>query len=162
VCIFGPLRSHLWDEVIGRTMHFDSENALDLIDGTMSDAERRFWNKHLESCIDCSDDLVVWKSLTVLLSADHLVDAPKEAIVFGKEILDKPRKKETIEVKPILQQVIATLIFDSSAQPAFAGIREIGLVGQASVRQVVLRAADFDVRIRVSSSDERRDLLGQI
>jgi len=27
---------------------------------------------------------------------------------------------------------------------------------------MVLRAADFDVRIRVSSSEERRDLLGQI
>ena len=141
-------------------MHFDSEKALDLVDGTMSDAERRFWNKHLENCIDCNDDLVVWKSLTVLLRGDSLVDAPEDAIVLSKGIFDKPRK--TMEVQPLLQQVIATVIFDSSAQPAFAGIREIGLAGQATVRQMVLRAADFDVRIRVSSFEDRRDLLGQI
>src|SRR5262249_23209953 len=33
---------------------------------------------------------------------------------------------------------------------------------QACVRQMILRAAEFDVRIRITSFDDRRDLLGQI
>jgi hypothetical protein len=140
-------------------MHFDSERALDHVDGTMLEAERRFWDKHVESCGKCSDELTQWKTMASLFRGAHLMDAPQNALAYARQVFGRPQ--ETLEFRPLLRQVIATLIFDSNAQPAFAGVREAA-AGQAVVRQMILRAADFDVRIRVSSFDDRRDLLGQI
>src|SRR5262245_18548167 len=56
-----------------------------------------------------------------------------------------------------IRQVVASLIYDSFAQPAFAGAR-----GQQSSRQVVLRAEEFDIHVKVSETGESRELLGQI
>jgi hypothetical protein len=47
--------------------------------------------------------------------------------------------------------------FDSFAQPAFAGAR-----GVAEARQVVLRAEEFDIHVKVWGERAQRHLVGQI
>ena len=54
-------------------------------------------------------------------------------------------------------EVIASTTFDSFTQPVFAGAR-----GTDSARQLVLRAADFDIHIKISGKPAASTLLGQI
>ncbi len=54
-------------------------------------------------------------------------------------------------------EVIASRTFDSFTQPVFAGAR-----GTDSARQLVMRAAEFDIHIKISGKPEASTLLGQI
>jgi hypothetical protein len=49
------------------------------------------------------------------------------------------------------------LIFDSFAQPAFGGAR-----GESAARQMVMRAEEFDIHIRIWTTKNGREMLGQI
>src|SRR5262252_4593556 len=54
-------------------------------------------------------------------------------------------------------EVIASTTFDSFTQTVFAGAR-----GTDSARQLVMRAAEFDIHIKISGKPEAVTLLGQI
>ena len=141
-------------------MHFNSETALDLVDGTMALAEHRFWKTHIESCSECAVELHGWSTLAGWVKRVHLLNAPADVLVSGRQIFQTRR---TPEFRPFLRQIVASIIFDSFAQPAVAGARA-ELVAEGSVlwRQVVLQAEEFDIHIRISTLEDRRDLLGQI
>jgi len=52
---------------------------------------------------------------------------------------------------------VAELIFDSFAHPAFSGAR-----GESTSRQMVMRAEEFDIHIRIWTTKNGREMLGQI
>ncbi len=144
-------------------MHLISETALDLIDGTMAQAERRFWTNHLESCSQCAVELNDWAELTQWVKGSHLIDAPEQVQTLAMGII-KPRK--TLETRRPLQQILATVVFDSFAQPAWASVRgrtvEQTVSDEPLCRELVLAAVEFDIHVRISTSEQRRQLLGQI
>src|SRR5262249_35855746 len=55
------------------------------------------------------------------------------------------------------RRLIAQISFDSLTEPAFAGAR-----GATAARQVVLRAEEFDIHLRIWRNEQNRELLGQI
>src|SRR6266545_4058372 len=59
-------------------MHFSPETALNLIERTTSEAERRFWDKHIESCSECVVELCEWSTLVGWVTRMHLVSAPAD------------------------------------------------------------------------------------
>ena len=59
--------------------------------------------------------------------------------------------------RPKSTEVIASMTFDSYTQPVFAGAR-----GTDSARQLVMRAAAFDIHIKICGKAEASTLLGQI
>jgi hypothetical protein len=58
---------------------------------------------------------------------------------------------------PEVRLVVASILFDSLVQAAFIGTR-----GETDARQVLFRAEEFDIHLRLLMTDEGRELLGQI
>jgi hypothetical protein len=141
-------------------MHFNPDRALDMVDGTMPGAEYRFWNAHIDSCSECAVELHDWSTLAGWVKREHLLNAPADVLTSAKKIF---QTQKTPQSYPFLRQIVASITFDSFAQPAFAGSRaQLAAEGQVILRQVVLRAEEFDIHIRISTLDDRRELLGQI
>jgi hypothetical protein len=57
-----------------------------------------------------------------------------------------------------LRHVSASIVFDSFQQPALAGVRG----AETAARQLVLRAEDFDIHLKIWGEQHQRQLLGQM
>jgi hypothetical protein len=145
----------------GSTMHLNSETALNMADRTISRNDIPYWDKHLESCTECAAKLQVWKALIDSVTRAHLVSAPEDMVASAKEIF---RSRRIGEVRPTLRQIVASVIFDSLAQPVTVSIRAEAATydQQAVIRQVVFEAEEYDIYVRLSMFEDHRDLLGQI
>ena len=141
-------------------MHLNSETALNMADRTMSGNEISYWDKHLESCTECAAKLQVWTALINSVKRAHLVSAPKDMVASAKEIF---RSGRIGEVHPTLRKIVASIIFDSLAQPFTVTIRAAETYDpQAVIRQVVFEAEEYDIYVSLSMFEDHRDLLGQI
>ena len=123
-------------------MHLNSEEMIDAIQGSKQ-------NPHLDGCADCRRELGEWKQLLSTMYIPRLADAPAALLVKAYEIMEPPRPKFT--------EVLASMIFDSFTQPAFAGAR-----GTGTARQVVLRATEFDIHVKISGTPDDLMINGQI
>jgi hypothetical protein len=140
-------------------MHLNLKQVLDLIDGTIDKDERPRLASHLQSCRKCTTELENWSALLGLVKRRHLLAAPPDTLNSGKRLF----RKTSLDIRPSLRQIFATVVFDSFSQPAVAGVRaELALDEQSLLRQVILQAEEFDIRIRISKSEGGCDLLGQI
>jgi hypothetical protein len=135
-------------------MHLDTETAFDLVDGRLGAKAEADWASHLSSCPDCLALQEGSRALRTTLKRSHLENAPAQLVNSARALFRPPAAPEE---RRGIRQILATLAFDSFQQPAFAGAR-----GAGASRQVVLRAEDFDIHIRVSAGAEGRELLGQI
>jgi hypothetical protein len=135
-------------------MHLSSETALDFIDGRLAKDEETFWRKHMEICNQCTEDLGLWRQLGTDLKRPHLKSVPADVLNKVTEFFPYRRDESQFS----LRSVIATLIFDSFRQPALAGARGVA----ASARQLVMRAEEFDIHIKVWGEPDHRQILGQL
>ena len=135
-------------------MHISSEIALDLIAGRLPDDQKSFWNRHLELCMECTAELGRWRELEVGLTRSHLKSASEEsvksAIGIGSSLQSESGSKS--------RSIFAAIIFDSFLEPALAGARG----ASAAARQIVMRAEEFDIHIKIWGEPEHRQLLGQL
>lgn len=122
-------------------MHLTLESIIDLLDGRSED-------KHADQCSECRGRVEEWRLLHSRLHGNHLTDAPAAVLKAAYGILG-PR--------PGIGQSLASMIFDSLSQPAFAGAR-----GAAEARQVVLRTTEIDIHVRISGKPESRQVTGQV
>ena len=141
-------------------MHFSPETALNLIERTTSEAERRFWDKHIESCSECVVELCEWSTLVGWAKRMHLVSAPEDVLALAKKIVKAPPK--TPQCPGSVRQIAASLVFDSLSQPLGVGAREDVSIAQATSRELVLQAEEFDIYLKITAFKEHRELLGQI
>jgi len=135
-------------------MHLNSEIAFDFIEVRLTKDQQTFWRKHLEGCNECREDLGSWQQLATDLKRSHLKSVSGE--VLNRVIESFPRRQG--ESGSSFRSVIATLIFDSFRQPALAGARG----PSAAARQLVMRAEEFDVHIKVWGEPDHRQMLGQL
>src|SRR6266850_7493275 len=135
-------------------MHLNQETAFDFIEVRLAKDEQTFWQRHVEACNECREDLGPWQQLATDLKRSHLKSVSDQ--VLNKIIEFFPHRPE--ENGFSLRSVIATLIFDSFHQPALAGARGPA----AAARQLVMRAEEFDVHIKVWGEPEHRQMLGQL
>jgi len=134
-------------------MHLSSDVALDFVEGRLKGDEEVFWRNHLESCKDCTEDISRWRQLRTDLKRSHLTSASEELLRKTTDIF--PYRPE--ELPFWRRSAIATLIFDSFQEPALAGAR-----GGAEARQLVMRAEEFDIHIKIWGEPDHRQLLGQL
>jgi hypothetical protein len=134
-------------------MHLTVDETLDLIEGRARESQITFWTSHAEGCEPCQEQLKSWKQLHFTLKNRILANAP-EGLLRNAEALFQPPARKWI---PALREIMATVVFDSFAQPALAGAR-----GSASARQIVLRAEEFDIHVRISGESEQRHMTGQV
>jgi len=133
-------------------MHLDPESALDFVEGRLQKDREAFWKQHVETCTDCAEDLRLWQELAVNLKRSHLVsasqgDLDKVIQIFPTKAAEPAR----------LRSILATTVFDSFLQPALAGAR-----GSSTARQLVMRAEEFDIHVKIWGDQDRRQLLGQV
>jgi hypothetical protein len=135
-------------------MHLSSEIALDFIDGRLDTEQSRFWKKHLEICSECAEEVGRWKQLGTDLARSHLESAPDQELQKALHIY--PQKPDGGGSR--VRSVLASLVFDSFMQPALAGARGTS----AAARQLVMRAEEFDIHVKIWGDDDHRQMLGQL
>ena len=135
-------------------MHLSPEIALDWIDGRLAKGQENFWRDHLELCKECTRDVEGWRELKTNLRRPHLRSASGETIQQVTQIF-RPAPPKT---ESRLRQVMASLIFDSFLDPALAGARGTSV----SARQLVMRAEEFDIHIKIWGDPDHRQMLGQL
>ncbi len=135
-------------------MHLNIETALDLMEGRLETTLEHQWTSHLASCIECEKQMEEWQALRLSLKRPHLESAPELLLKSAAALFQPPAR--TAE-RMGLRQIIATVLYDSFAQPSFAGAR-----GATATRQVVLRAEEFDIHVRIWATSDSRELIGQI
>src|SRR5262245_55612123 len=134
-------------------MHLSSEDALDLLDGWIEPSRLVVLNTHIAECLDCMRKLEQWRDIHSLLNRSHLARAPKEVMSRAAAIFDAP----IAEARASIPQIVASIVFDSFAQPALAGAR-----GEEEFRQVVFRARDYDVHVKIFGDPAGRHVIGQL
>src|SRR5690242_18370382 len=133
-------------------MHLRSEVALDVIEGRLTSAEMAALAEHMDRCSSCTQQMEEWRHVHFLLQASHLERAPIEFLERAREIFDAAP-----EARLTIGEVIATVIFDSHSQPAFAGAR-----GTTAARQVMLRAQEFDIHLKITIDPFEQQIIGQV
>jgi hypothetical protein len=95
--------------------------------------------------------------LDELLKRANLENAPQAVLRRAERVFAPAAAAPS---SGIIRQVLASLLFDSLAQPALAGARSSG--GVTSQRQIVLRAEGFDIHLKIWGVTPGKRLAGQI
>ena len=135
-------------------MHLTGEAALDFVEKRLSDEQRAFWQKHLEICNDCTQEVGRWRQLEIDLSRSHLKSASDQELQNALRVY--PPRPDGGGSK--IRSVLASLVFDSFMQPAMAGARGASVAG----RQLVMRAEEFDIHVKIWGEREHKQMLGQL
>ena len=133
-------------------IHLRSEVALDVIEGRIGTNEMKALTEHMERCSSCSQQLAEWRRVHELLQATHLERAPVEFVERAESIFDAWPDR-----RPSIGEIMAAIVFDSHAQPAFAGAR-----GATDARQIVMRAEELDIHLKISSNPFQQQIIGQV
>ena len=135
-------------------MHLSSEVALDLIEARNTGSESDFWRSHIETCVDCRERMTDWTGVHSLLTRRSLRNAPEPLLRVAENLFEQPVRAG----RPSIRKMLATLVFDSFAQPGLAGARGAAM----AARQMVLRAEGFDIHLRIWAEPPGRKMVGQI
>ena len=132
-------------------MHLSAEVALDLIEQRTTEDQVVFWNQHIATCQSCNDQLQAWRRIRALLKRENLESVPASITASAHTIFEPSTPRRP------LRELLASVVFDSFAQPALAGAR-----GALSTRQLLLSAEEIDVHLRVWAQGAERRIAGQV
>ena len=135
-------------------MHLSSETALDFVEGRLPENQKAFWHRHLELCKECAAEISRWRELEIALRRSHLKSPPEGSVKRAVQVISS----NPVEDRSASRWVQASIIFDSFLQPALAGVRG----ASAASRQLVMRAEEFDIHIKVWGEPEHLQMLGQL
>ena len=88
------------------------------------------------------------------MERSHLESAPDQELQKAMHIYRRKPDGGSSRVRSVL----ASLVFDSFMQPASAGARGT----TAAARQLVMRAEEFDIHVKIWGEDDHRQMLGQL
>jgi hypothetical protein len=133
------------------------EKLLEMSGGQTSSAEAMKMNQHLAGCVRCQGNLDWITTVARLAAADEAVDPPtwvvRQAVALFEQV--RPGREPGV-----LRKLVASLVFDTFAQPQLAGVRSTGL----ATRQCLYRYSEYDVDLSfepVNGSD-RVNVSGQV
>lgn len=135
-------------------MHLSTQTALDLVEGRLEAEQVGFWDKHMSNCAACTQEVAEWRKLGTNLKRSHLESAASQDLEKALHIFPAANAPYS---KP--HHVLASLIFDSFQQPAFAGARGVAL---NQSRQMVLRAEEFDIHVKIWGEPDHLQMMGQV
>jgi len=135
-------------------MHMSSEIALDLLQERLDADQALFWKKHLEICPECTQEVAGWRQLEIDLKRSHLKNASDQELQKAMHIYSQRPDGGGSRIGSIL----ASVVFDSFLQPAMAGSRG----SPKAARQLLMRAEEFDIHVRIWGELEHRQILGQL
>jgi hypothetical protein len=133
-------------------MHLTSELALDLIEGRLVSSEIPALMMHIERCGSCARQLTEWRRIHSRLTSPHLKSTPPALLEHAETILGGMDGKPTT-----FREIVAAVVFDSLLQPALAGAR-----GATDARQIVMRAEELDIHLKISTNPSKQQIIGQL
>ena len=136
-------------------MHLSPEIALDLLEGRLLRDQEVFWQQHLAVCQECAAHVDSWRTMSVTLRRSNLKSASDEDLRRAVDIFPQSQGKGATQVRSVL----ASIVFDSFTEPAFAGVRS---GAAAAARQLVMHAEEFDIHIKIWGDSDHRQMLGQL
>jgi hypothetical protein len=144
--------------------HLSVESILDQIENKAANADSRTTAEHLQACRKCSTKTDELRELLAFMSTDASNEPSPATVQWGVELF-QPVIRPALGQDGLLGPVrrIAKLVFDSFEQPLTAGVRA-GVMGIESMpRQLLFRAGEVDVDVRIESgADNRISLSGQV
>ena len=136
--------------------HIPLEKLADLAESRLTGAEREAAHEHARNCPACAGQLAELEKVIGLMRSDKAEDAPRDVIHLAvSQFNARARKPE----KSLVRTILAALSFDSAQMTPAFGVRS---GGQPETRQLLYRAGDTDLDIRVASSDDRWVVSGQV
>jgi hypothetical protein len=136
--------------------HLTAELIMDYMDGRASENDKTVVETHAAACRDCAELKQELHSLMTQLESDSSFEPPADLLQWGVELF-----QPVLQAEPSgLRRIFASLIFDTFEQPAFAGVRRVGM----PPRQLLFRAGEVDVDVKVEAmeANDRITLVGQI
>lgn len=138
--------------------HLSAAQIADAIDGKLPVDRQDKLKTHLADCAHCRREYSIFAKAIGLMQSDNSINAPAEAINFARNIF-RTRKAFAPVRKSVVQKIAARLKLDvSPLAPAF-GERS---ASSASERQMFFEAGDYDVDLRVKTTENGFAISGQI
>lgn len=134
------------------------ERLIDYLDNRLSEAEANGVAAHLAGkCAACAESRDWYQQVRVVARADDSVEPPAWVLKHALKIFDTQGHKPKLAAR--FGQAIASLVFDSFALPALAGVRST----EASNRQLLYRAADYSIDLQIAPAEHAGAvLMGQL
>lgn len=134
--------------------HLSIEQLADLVDERTAPEESRAMRRHVAACTGCDSQLARLQHLIHSMRADTSIDAPRDVLVYAKNIFQNTR----VAAPTLVRRIVAALSFDSfTSAPAF-GTRS----RQTETRQLLFSAQGNDIDVRVSPQSEGWAISGQV
>jgi hypothetical protein len=135
--------------------HLSFETIADLVEGRLSAEANGKAAQHIADCSSCSQTAKKLGHVASVMRTDDLEDAPAHALQRAFSIM--PRR--VIEEKPsVLHKVLAALSFDSAFSQSAYGLRS----GATAARQIIFKAGEMDIDLRITPSENNWTIMGQI
>jgi len=132
------------------------ERLIDYLDNKLDAKDAGRIAAHLATdCADCAANQNWYQQTRAIAATDDLVEPPAWVLKRALRIFEtqRPRLVER------LGQAIASLVFDSFARPALAGMRST----ETTNRQLLYNAGDFSLDLQIAPQGQSRaELVGQI
>lgn len=134
------------------------ERLIEYLDDHLTIAEAERVRAHLASgCQSCAASRQWYENARAIAANDDSIEPPPWVLKRAVRIFDAQRERAG-RIERIGSRV-ASLIFDSLARPAAAGVRSTA----SANRQLLYRAGDYSIDLQVAASGQSRaDLTGQV
>ena len=134
------------------------EQLIDYFDNRLEEAQASPVAEHLAAgCAACSETREWYAQLRETVATDDSVAPPAWVFKRAVRIFDTERHSPRLAER--IGNVLASLIFDSFARPALAGVRS----SETTNRQLLYRAEDYGIDLQiVPAGQNHADLIGQV
>ena len=134
--------------------HIQFTTLADFIEGRLGSTEANDVQAHLSACAGCAGQAARLGSVTELMRADQMEDAPRYARARAASLFQARRKPATSPFR----RVLAALTFDSSQMTPAYGVR----AGAATERQLLFSAGENELHLQVAPLGEAWQVTGQV
>jgi hypothetical protein len=134
------------------------EQLIDYLDSRLPEAEAKGVATHLAGdCSACAESRDWYQQVRMVAKTDDSVEPPTWILKRALRLFETPGHKTKLAAR--LGQAIASLVFDSFARPALAGVRSTEMPN----RQLLYRAGDYSIDLQIAPSEGTHAvLIGQL
>ncbi|MCK6626265.1 MAG: hypothetical protein L6R45_13955 [Anaerolineae bacterium] len=134
--------------------HLSFERLVDLVEGRLSPVEHDQALGHVSTCARCAAEKTWLDQVIGLMRSDTSEDAPPAVITRARRLF----QSRAAPIPTGRRRISALLQFDSLQRPLALGIRS----DQPAARQLLLKAENFDLDVRITPIRSAWQVSGQI
>lgn len=134
------------------------EQLIEYLDNRLPEKESARVAAHLsQNCQSCAETRRWYESVRVITEGDDSIEPPAWVFKRAARIFQTRRNRPKLVER--IGQAVASLVFDSFARPALAGVRST----ETTNRQLLYRAGSFSIDLQVAPTEQARaDIIGQV